>query len=466
MGKRIHFVGIGGSGISGIAVFAKRLGFQVSGCDLEEKTAYLEKVKEAHITVERDHNKNHVINADLVVVSPAILYVNGDHPEVVEAKRQQKLITWEKFLGDYLQKEKNVIGVSGTHGKSTTTAMLGRILEDGGMDPSVVIGATVKEWDANFRVGEGNILVIESDEFNDNFLNYNPNSIILNNAEMDHADFFEDQDAVFNSFSKFLLKLSGEKLLIINQDSEGVRQILNLLPRQTLNEFQIWGYTLTNSPRVKIANSVKIEILKSDKLGTSFRLFSSNLRFKFTFRLTIPGRFNVSNATGAIIVAKIYGISDGVIRNTLKSFRGVGRRLEFIGTRRGVSVYDDYAHHPTAVKATLGAIRQKYPTSRIWAIDEPHSYSRTKALMQEYKNVFDEADRVIITPIYKARDNDTLGIREIDLVAAIKHSSVSYIDSFSKVVDTISRQAKRGDVILVMGAGKSYQLSRDILHNL
>lgn len=464
--RKIHFMGIGGSGISGIAVLAKKSGYEVEGCDLEKKTDYLDKVKKENVKAILGHDKKHVDHVDLVVVSPAILYVNSNHPEVIESIKKGKLLTWEEFLAKYLHNDHEVLCIAGTHGKSTTTAMLGTVLETAGLDPSVTIGASAKEWNANFRKGDGNYFITEADEFNNNFLAYNPSAIILNNVEMDHADFFRDELQVFRSFSKFIQKLNGKKILIVNQDSWGVNQVLGKVPKVFLNNLNIYGYTLKSKPLIKLKYSVKISIQKADENGTSFSLFCEPLNIMNDYFISIPGEFNVQNATGVVISSKLYGISNGVVKKALEDFKGVGRRLELIGEKNGIKVYDDYAHHPTAIKATLSALRQKYPKNRIWAINEPHSYSRTNALLQEYDGVFDEADKVIIAPIFKARDNETFGISENMLVESTHHADIQYIDNFPDIVGKLSTTARSGDVVLVMGAGKSYLLARDILKNL
>lgn len=464
--NRIHFVGIGGSGISGIAVLAEKNGYKVSGCDLEESTSYLDPIRKSETELLVGHDKSHVNNADLVVVSPAILYANGNHPEVLAAKKNKKLITWQEFLGKYLHNDKEVLCVSGTHGKSTTTAMLGRIFEDANLNPSITLGATVKEWKSNFRYGLGDYFITEADEFNDNFLHYNPSAIILNNVEMDHPDYFKNESQIFNSFSKFIQRLKEKKILIVNQDSLGVKKTLELIGKRRLDKLSVYGYSLTDKPLAKINNSVKIVIQKSDNLGTKFLLVSNSLNFHNSYKVTIPGEFNVSNATGAIILSKLYEISDEVVAETLNNFRGIGRRLEFLGQSGGVRVYDDYAHHPTAIKATLSGLRQIYPKNRVWAINEPHSFSRTKELLNEYEGVFDEADKVIITPIYKARDKGNFGITEEMLAKATAHKDIAALKSFQEIVESISKEVEEGDIILVMGAGKSYILAKAILTKL
>lgn len=464
--NNIHFMGIGGSGISGISVLAKKRGYNVSGCELEKYTDYLEKVISANIGVEYDHSYKHLKNIDLLVVSPAILFQIPDHPEVIEAKKRNILLTWEAFLGKYLMKDKEVICVAGTHGKSTTTAITSLIFEKAGKDPNVVLGAKIKELNGNFRYGKGNIFITEADEFYNNFLNYSPSAIILNNIEFDHPDFFKSYNDVVNSFVKFVKRLSGKKVLIINQDSPGIKNLMRKLDQSILKDLNVYGYTFKDKPETRLDNSVKITIDKKDEYRTVFSLSSTLFQFKDKFSLSVPGEFNVANASGAIILSKLYGIEDAVIKQVLAGFRGIGRRLELIGDKNGIAVYDDYAHHPTAIKATISALRQIYPKNRIWAIDEPHSFSRTKALLKDYKGVFDSADRVVIGPIFKARDNVDFGVDGDSIVKSAGHKNSVYLNEFTKITDLIKNESKTGDVILVMGAGKSYLWAKEIIKNI
>lgn len=420
MNKFIHFVGVGGSGISGVFRLAKENGYKVTGCDLEKDTSYIDKKN-----ILLGHDIKHIKNADLVVVSPAVLYQNPDNPEIVEAKRRKILITWQEFLGKFLLKNKKLICVAGTHGKSTTTAMVGNLLVDSGFDPLVVVGAKIPNWGGNVRNGKGNFAVIEADEFNDNFLNYSPEIVILNNIEFDHPDYFASEKEVFASFQKFIEKLSKDGVLITNTNSIGVSKL------------------------IKMVDS-KINIIDVKDLNI-------NLKLK------VPGKHNIENAKGVYALGLYLGIRNVDINKSLESFNGIGRRMELIFEGKGIKVYDDYAHHPTAIAVTLRALREKYPQARIWAIDEPHGFARTHALLKKYKGVFNSADRVIIGPIFPARDNQTFGMSS-DLIAKVsKHKNIVGVDSFEKVIKILSKELSSNDVVLVMGAGKSYLWTRKIV---
>ncbi len=421
---RIHMMGIGGSGMAGVAKLAANMGYEITGCDLEKSTAYSGDIIQGH-------NPKHLEGIDLLVVTPAVYFQKNKSPELIEGEKRKVVVTWEEFAGKYLAKDKKVICVAGTHGKSTTTAMTGRLLVDAGLDPTVVLGATVPEWNGNSRYGKGEYFVIEADEFNDNFLNYHPEIIVLNNIEFDHPDYFASEEEVIKSFSKFVGNLVGEKTLIVNGESEGIQKLLVSL------------------------DTADIKIIK---------YFPSKESLGFT--LKIPGKHNIANALGVLKLAELLGIKNETIRDSLENFKGIGRRLELISDRSSVKVYDDYAHHPTAIAATISALREVYPKSKIWAIDEPHGFVRTKALLSLYKNSFMDADKVLIGPIFKARDKETFGITPEIVAKETGHKDAKGFDSFEEIKDILLRDLREGDIVLVMGAGKSYLWAREIANLL
>lgn len=464
--KHIHFMGIGGSGMSAVALIAHRQGYKISGCDLVESTPYLDKIKKLKVLFFVGHNPKHLKDVDILAVTPAAFFQSEKHPEFVAGKRLDKLMTWQEFLGKYLHKGKKVVCITGTHGKSTTTAMASLLFEEVGFDPSVMIGATVNQWGANFRFGKGKIFITEADEFFDNFLNYRPETIILNNIELDHPDFFKSEEHVLQSFAKFVRNLSDPKTLIVNQDSPGIKKLFRILGNSFLASINIIGYTLGDKPLITSPVLVHAKILKMDESSTVFQVVSKKLKLNHKFRLKIPGAYNVANSLGVIILGKLYKIDIETIKELLSSYSGIGRRLELIGTKRGIRVYDDYAHHPTAVSVTLEALRQQFPKRKIRVVVEPHSFSRTKVLLGEYKHAFDHADAVVIGPIFKARDKRTFGVSGQSIVDVAEHANIRYIDQLDKILKLIKESAKTGDVIVVMGAGESYKWARAMLENL
>ncbi|KKR40789.1 MAG: UDP-N-acetylmuramate-L-alanine ligase, partial [Candidatus Woesebacteria bacterium GW2011_GWB1_40_12] len=332
--KKVHFMGIGGSGMSGVAMLAEKMGYEISGCDLEGETAYAGGIF-------KGHNTDHIKDVDLLVVSPAVYYQNKDNPELLLGEKRKIVITWQEFLGKYLTEGKKVICIAGTHGKSTTTAMAGSLLVDAGLDPLVLVGARVPVWNGNARFGKGEYFVIEADEFNNNFLNYHPDIAVINNIEFDHPDFFKSEKEVRESFDKFINNLKGERVLITQKDSPARH-----------------------------------------------------------FELKIFGEHNQKNANMVYLLGKKLGIPEETIVKSIENFAGIERRMELVGDCAGIKVYDDYAHHPTAIKTTLEGVRVNYPKAKILAIIEPHGYKRTKALLSEYNGVFDSADKVVVGPIF------------------------------------------------------------------
>lgn len=393
---KLHFVGIGGSGISGVAKLAEKMGYEVTGCDLEASTAYAKNIFQGH-------DPSHIKGSDLVVISPAILYQDPENSEIKEARKRKILMTWQEFVGKVLTRGKKVICIAGTHGKSTTTAMVGKMLIDAGFDPSVIVGANVPEWGGNSRFGHGKYFVVEADEFNNNFLNYHPEIMIINNIEFDHPDFFKSEAEVKEAFEKFIGNLAGEKILITEKDS---------------------------------------------------------LHKKFS--LKVFGEHNQKNANMVYVLGKKLGISDAKIIESLEDFKGIGRRMELIADKNGVKIFDDYAHHPTAIRATLEGLREKYPEAKILVIYEPHGYKRTKALLAKYKGVFDSADKVIIGSIFKARDKVDRSITPQKVAEASRHKSIERMSSFGQIIENWKLVLGNCDVVVVMGAGKSYLWAREI----
>lgn len=373
-------MGILGSGVAGVASLASKFGYEVTGCDLESE----------------GHSDSHLKDVDLVVATPAVFYQSTSEKEFEEAKKRGILLTWQEFLGKYLLKGKKVIAIAGTHGKSTTTAMAGKLLIDAGFDPIVVLGAKVTQWGGSSRFGKGEYAVVEADEFNNNFLNYSPEIAIINNIEFDHPDFFRNEREVRESFKKFIGRLVGQKLLITQKDSSGRK-----------------------------------------------------------FNLKVFGFHNQENANMVYLLGRALGIEEDKIVKSLESFEGIGRRMELISDKNGIEIYDDYAHHPTAIRTTLEGLRVEYPDARIWAVVEAHGYQRTKALLSKYKGVFEKADFVVIGPIFKARDSQTFGISPSSIVEASGHKNSIAFESLDKMIDFMKENLKAPDVVLVMGAGKS-----------
>lgn len=402
----VHFMGIGGSGMTGVAEIAKAYGFEVSGCDL--KTG--------------GHDVAHLQNVDILAVTPAVFYQSVGHPELVEGQKRNIAMTWQKFMGQYLHKDKFVICVAGTHGKSTTTTLAGLLLEQAKLDPTVEVGAEVPTWHAHHRIGKSKYFISEADEFYDNFLNYHPDVIILNNVEMDHPEYFHTIENVLATYQKFVDQLKPGGTLIYNTDSLLVHKLK--LPKKSI------PYS-------------KNEFPKDLKLG-------------------IAGEHNKANAMGIIKLAEVLKID---YKKTLENFTGIARRMELIGKKNNIKVYDDYANHPTAFAATIAGIKELNPNAKIWAVIEPHTFSRLRTLLSELPDSLKQADQVIISKIFASREQDPGDFSGADIAKAIGSKAI-YISEFPDIIKYLTLNISHSSVVLVMGSGNSNKLAREILQQI
>ena len=407
--------------MSAVAQIAHAQGYEVSGCDLNLDTPYIVKVKKLGIPIFSGHTEKHLENIDILAVTPAVFFQSTHNPELTTAKSQGILMTWQEFMGNYLHKNKFLICVAGTHGKSTTTTMAGLLLEAAGFDPTVEVGATVPAWHSNVRIGQSKYFISEADEFYDNFSSYKSDVIILNNIEMDHPEYFHTTDRLLQSFQKFIDHLKTGGTLIYNSDSPLIHKLK--LPKNSI------PYTLS----------------------------------EFKLELNVPGNHNKSNAMGIVKLAQLLKLDQSVISNTLKNFTGIDRRIQFLGEKNGIKVYDDYANHPSSFAASISSIKELNPESRIWAIIEPHTFSRLRAVLPDLPASVSQADHVIVSKIFPSRETDPGNFTGADIA---KVAGGKYIPEFSDIVSTLRVESHPGDVILVMGSGDSYKLSLLILENL
>lgn len=384
--------------MSTVAKIAKVYGFEVSGCDI--KTG--------------GHSPDHLENIDILCVSPAIFFQNNNHPEVELARQRNILMTWQEFMGRFLHKDKFVICVAGTHGKSTTTTMVGKLLIDAGLDPTVEVGAVVPEWDGGDIIGKSKYFVSEADEFYSNFLHYHPDITILNNIELDHPEYFKTLDNMLDIFQKFV---DQTDLLIYNSDSPLIHKL----------------------------------VLPKNSIPYSVKEFPKDLSLK------IPGEHNKANAMGVIKLAEVLKID---FKKTLENFTGIDRRLQELGTVNGVTVIDDYANHPTAFASNIKALREKYSGKKIWAVIEPHTFSRLRAVLPELAPALQDADHVIISKIFASRESDPGDFTGADIAKVIP--GAIYIPEFSSIIQFLISNLQSPTVVLVMGSGNSDKLAREI----
>ncbi|OGY27274.1 MAG: hypothetical protein A2864_02010 [Candidatus Woykebacteria bacterium RIFCSPHIGHO2_01_FULL_39_12] len=419
--KRIHFVGIGGSGASAAAEIAASSGWHISGCDINMESEYLTPTLKQNIKL--GHSTEHINDIDVLVFSPAIISLDPENKEISQSR--DKLIptmTWQQFIGRHLLKDKFVIAVAGTHGKSTTAAMVGQILEYSGFDPTVVLGAKVIAWGKNHRVGKSVYFVIEADEYNNNFLNYHPSVVGVTSLEYDHPEFFKNFDQVKNSFEQFVAGMKENSTLILG-------------------------------PRVDLANT-KGSTKKTTRL--------KNLRLK------VIGRFNQTNAVVAAAVCREFGIGEEAIKSSLQKFEGIERRFEFKGEEKGVLVFDDYAHHPTAIKAILEAAREKFKENRIWVVFQPHLFSRVRVFFEDFAAALGstDVDEVILLPVFAAREKDSGDVGSKQLATAIKGKKAKYLEDFESAATYLANRTVSRDVVLFLGAGDINKASQLLLKKL
>ena len=456
-GERIHVIGIAGSGAAGAAVLLQGGGALVDGCDMDAPSPYTPALDAAGIPYVLGHDPSHLDGVDRVAITPALRAV-PEHAELAAATaRGIPVATWQELLGELMAGPGRIgLAVTGTHGKSTTTALLGHLLVSAGLDPTVEVGAFIGAWGGSVRSGRGAPFVVEADEFGDNFLSYHPAAAIVTNIEMDHPDFFADAAAVMTSFERFVRgmghhpALNGTLLLAAAGDP-GVDELVRGLRHWGGRVFRygpggdLWATDVTFEPG-----------------GTRFTLF------EHPFEMTLAGEHNVLNATGALVLARALGADLGLLAEGLRTFAGAGRRMELIADTATVTIYDDYAHHPTEVRAALAAARQRVGRDRrLWAVFEPHMYSRTALLMDAFATSFTDADEVVIADIFASRDTpEAMASTSAEALAdTIERSSGTPAIATGDVRSTTEYVADHlapGDAVLVMGAGKSYQVAREL----
>ena len=460
-GERIHVVGIAGSGAAGAALLLHHAGATVDGCDADAPSPYTPPLDAAGIAYVHGHDPRHLSGVDRVAITPALRAVAG-HAELTAAEAQGiPVVTWQALLGELMAAPGRLpLAVTGTHGKSTTTALLGHLLVAAGLDPTVEVGAFIGAWGASVRPGAGAPFLVEADEFGDNFLNYQPAGAIVTNVEMDHPDYFADAGAVMASFERFVrgmgtgAALDG-RLLVIAADDPGARELTERLAD--------WdGRIIRYGP----GGDVRAADVVPDPSGTDFTLFDRR------WRTPLAGSHNVGNATAALLMAHAIGGDLDLLADGLRSFAGAGRRMELIADTPAVTIFDDYGHHPTEVRAALAAARQRVgPDRRLWAVFEPHMYSRTALLMDAFSTAFTDANEVVIAEIFASRDTPqamaaTSAEALADAIERATGTPAIAVGDVDATTEYVADHLATGDAVLVMGAGKSYRIARGLAERL
>ena len=444
--KRIHFIGIGGSGMCPLAEILRSEGFELSGSDMNEGET-LERIKSYGIPVYMGHAAGNIDGAELVVYSAAIKETNPER----KAAAEQGIPCIERsvMLGVVTRRYKRSIAVSGTHGKTTTTAMLSQILIGSGFDPSAIIGGKLPFIGGNSYVGQSDIIVCEACEYVDTFLELNPFISIILNIDADHLDYFKNLDNIKKSFNKFANLTTG--LLVINGDDENTLDAVKdvKLEKITFGFGENCDYRAVNMSADKGVHEQYDLFCKGEKLTS--------------VKLIVPGKHNVYNSLAAAATAHYLGATANEISENLHKFGGVHRRFEILGTPDGITVADDFAHHPTELTATLNAA-MNMGFNKVWAVFQPHTFSRTAMLLDDFAEALKIPDTAIISEILPVRETNTYNIYSRDLGAKVPGSVC--LDTFEEITDYVCRNAREGDLILTMGGGNVYMCANMIYKQL
>lgn len=448
--KSVHFIGIGGISMSGLAEILLNLGYTVSGSDMKSSNI-TEKLERAGIKIYIGHKEENIGDCDLVVYTAA---VKGDNPELLRAK-QLGITTIERavLLGQIMKKYLLSLAVSGTHGKTTTTSMVSMIMLESNLDPTIHIGGELDAIGGNTRIGSNKFFVTEACEYVESFLKFYPKLAIVLNIEPDHLDYFKDLDHIKQAFLKFMRLVPKDGFIVACVDDKNVSSLLDDLP------CNIVTYGI-NSPNA----SWTAHNIKFDNSGcASYDLIKDREKIA-EIELRVPGIHNVSNSLAAAAACYTIGCEIKDIQHGLEAFTGTHRRFEVKGVVDSIKVVDDYAHHPSEIKATLKAARSTRP-SKIWCVFQPHTYSRTKLLLDDFSEAFLDADEVIIADIYSAREIDTGEIHSRTLSEKInaKSNNAIYKSDFASIVDYLKENVSSGDLIITMGAGDVYKVGEMFL---
>jgi UDP-N-acetylmuramate--alanine ligase len=458
--QRIHFVGIGGIGMSGIAEVLLNLGYQISGSDLRS-SAVTQRLAALGAIAFEGHAAANVARADVVVTSSAIPV---DNAEIVEARRLHIPVIQRAEMLAELMRLKYGIAIAGMHGKTTTTSMVASVLAAGGLDPTVVVGGRVDAMGSNARLGKSQYLVAEADESDRSFLKLSPILSVVTNIDREHMDCYHDMRDVRRTFLEFMERVPFYGMVIGCNDDAALRRLLPRVHRRV------------TSYGIRRGSDFLIHILKAIGSPPSPEEPKPRIRFQVTYKerdlgefaLHVPGTHNVLNATAAIAVGTALNIPTEQIRSGLATFRGVDRRFQLKGVAGGVNVIDDYGHHPTEIRATLAAARQ-CGYRRVHVIFQPHRFTRTRDLMEDFTNAFADADTLCVLDIYPASEKPIEGITSQALVSRLSGAGkrgVTYASSFSDAIASIAEQAQPGDMVLTLGAGSVSQLGGMILEKL
>ena len=448
----IHFVGIGGIGMSGIAELLLNLGYKVSGSDLQT-SEITERLKDLGGIIFAGHGADQINGADVVVTSSA---VGRDNPEVLAAERISiPVIPRAEMLAE-LMRLKYSVAIAGAHGKTTTTSMVASVLAQGGLDPTVVIGGKLKGIGSNAVLGKGDFIVAEADESDGSFLKFSPAIAVVTNIDREHLDYYQDLETIKAVFLDFIDRIPFYGLAILCLDNESIQDLIPKIKKRYTT------YGMSSQADFQIRDVVY------EKRRSSFSVYRKGHKLG-RFTLNLPGIHNVYNAPAGIATGVELEVPMDAIESALQTLEGVQRRLEIKGEVNGITVVDDYGHHPTEIKTTLQAIEECWPDNRKIIVFQPHRYTRTQALFDDFTRSFYQSDVLLVLPIYAAGEQNIEGITGRKLCEGIKahgHKEVLYSEGQEDAIDYLRENLKSGDVLLTLGAGDVWQVGTEILKAL
>ncbi|MFH1387253.1 MAG: UDP-N-acetylmuramate--L-alanine ligase [bacterium] len=448
--KNIHLIGVGGCGMSAIAKILKEMGHKVSGSDVKEGPNTM-RLKELGVKICIGHEASLVREADIVVYSSA---VTKDNPEMMEAKGKGiRILKRAEMLAMIMDRSKERIAVAGTHGKTTTTAMLAKVLEAAKLNPTFMIGCDMDYVDGNAKLGNGKVMVTEADESDSSFLFYSPTVEIITNIEADHMEHFGDMEELLATFEKFVSRLAEDGFIVMEGNDPNNQKLM------ANNHHRYITYGLTGDLDYTAKD------LTYDKYLSRYKLFNKNKELG-DVELSVPGWQNILNSLAVFAVGFEMGIDFPLIKGALRSFVGARRRFSTVGEEKGVLIIDDYAHHPTEIKATLTAARSGWPGRRIICVFQPHRYTRTLLLKDKFGEAFDNADKTIIADVYAASEAPIPGISGQTISDLLDPQKASFVPKKEQIVDLLLDEIKEGDIIMTLGAGDIHTVGREILSRL
>lgn len=446
--KKIHFIGIGGVSMSGLAEILLEHNYKVSGSDAKESTV-TDKLRKHGAEIYIGHDSKNINNVDLIVYTAAI---SNDNPELAYAKKSNiPLMTRAEFLGSLMKDHKFNVAISGTHGKTTTTSIISHIVLKANLDPTILVGGDLDIIGGNVRAGKSEYFITEACEYKASFLQFFPYIGVILDIDADHLDYYKDIDDIENTFTKFSNLIPEDGYLVANYDDERTARVA------AKAKCNVVSYGIEKG-RINAKN------IGYDDHGCAVFDVYDEAKFLFNIKLNVPGKHNILNSLASIATALILEIDNKSIIEGVQSFNGTHRRFEIKGTKNGITVIDDYAHHPTEIKATLAAALN-YPHERIFCVFQPHTYSRTKSLFNEFSEAFSNVDVLVLADIYAAREKDT-GIVSSDMLGdAIREKGVpcKNFHSFDNIVTYLKENLTKGDVLFTIGAGDVYKVGEMFL---